>query len=61
MKAGTNQWNFIRTPRSKFTAAFWDLIIEGVIRPGSGEDEFELPAIHVTEQGAEALKGAVTT
>lgn len=38
----------------------WDLIVEGIVRPGHGEQELDLPAIHVTEHGMESLKGAIT-
>jgi hypothetical protein len=37
----------------------WDLIIEGILRPGYAIT-LELPYIHVTEFGKEALKGATT-
>lgn len=38
----------------------WDLIVEGVLRPGADEREMELPAIHVTNYGKEVLGGDVT-
>lgn len=38
----------------------WDLIIEGILRPGDRYQGFALPRIHVTEFGKEALKGAIT-
>ncbi len=43
-------------------AIVWDLIIEGIVRPGDGAPsrQFSLPYIHVTEYGKQALKGRVT-
>src|SRR5688572_25700765 len=38
----------------------WDLMIEGVIRPGGDEREMQLPAIHVTPHGKAALTGRTT-
>jgi hypothetical protein len=38
----------------------WDLIVEGVVRPGGDERQMSLPAIHVTPHGREALKGTAT-
>jgi hypothetical protein len=38
----------------------WDLIVEGVVRPGADERELELPHIHVTDHGRESLSGSVT-
>ncbi len=37
---------------------FWDLIIEGIIRPGLGKDggNSDLPFFHVTEYGQEQIK-----
>lgn len=38
----------------------WDLIIEGVVRPGNGwNSSFELPFLHVTEFGKQSLKGII--
>lgn len=37
----------------------WDLIIEGVLRPGNGQQEFELPFIQVTNHGEKALQGTI--
>jgi hypothetical protein len=51
-------------PRLKGPASdiVWDLIIEGILRPGTGPSgtEFDLPYIHVTEFGKAALQGNVT-
>jgi hypothetical protein len=47
----------LRTPVNEI---IWDLIVEGIVRPGDGKAEFDLPYIHVTEYGKEALKGGVT-
>jgi hypothetical protein len=40
----------------------WDLIVEGVLRPGIGRDNtnLDLPHIHVTPFGKEALAGNIT-
>jgi len=39
----------------------WDLIVEGILRPGDPyRANFELPLIHVTAYGKEALRGSVT-
>jgi hypothetical protein len=45
--------------RSRVQDVFWDLIIEGVIRPGLGDEgNAELPFFHVTDQGRLALSAA---
>jgi hypothetical protein len=43
---------------SRTQTIMWDLIIEGIVRPGSGEESgnAELPWFHVTDWGREALK-----
>lgn len=38
----------------------WDLIVEGILRPGRGTDKLELPALHVTDYGKAALADATT-
>lgn len=39
----------------------WDLIVEGILRPGNDYgDPFELPNIHVTAYGKDALKDFLT-
>jgi hypothetical protein len=39
----------------------WDLIVEGVLRPGSGSDtSTQFPVIHLTAFGAAAISGATT-
>jgi len=38
----------------------WDLIIEGILRPGTGKSEYNLPYIHVTDFGKEAIKGSIS-
>ncbi len=38
----------------------WDLIIEGVLRPGNKKLEFTFPHIHLTEYGETVLKDANT-
>jgi hypothetical protein len=39
----------------------WDLIIEGVLRPGVGDDSnVSLPHLHLTPYGKNAVKGVVT-
>ena len=35
----------------------WDLIIEGIVRPGSLNSDLGLPFFHVTEYGREKIKG----
>ena len=45
--------------RAPVWSIVWDLIIEGILRPGNGTGEpFELPHIHITEYGL--LKGVRT-
>jgi hypothetical protein len=70
LSAGHNAWLDNRHgppelfPRLKGPASdiVWDLIIEGILRPGTGPSgtEFDLPYIHVTEFGKAALQGNVT-
>lgn len=38
----------------------WDLIIEGVIRPGRGDDKYDPKDLHVTPYGTEVLAGTTT-
>lgn len=38
----------------------WDLIVEGVLRPGDGKSNHELPLIYVTEYGKTAIRGTIT-
>lgn len=39
----------------------WDLVIEGIVRPGLGNREpYDFPYLHVTEYGKTALQGAIT-
>ena len=39
----------------------WDLIIEGILRPGAGNDQtFDLPRFHLTHYGKTALKDCLT-
>ena len=38
----------------------WDLIVEGVLRPGDGKSNHELPLIYVTEYGKAAILGTIT-
>src|SRR5436309_814300 len=42
------------TPR--VCSILWDLIIEGIVRPGDGKSNYELPLIYVTEFGMAAIK-----
>jgi hypothetical protein len=47
--------------RSPIWSIVWDLIIEGVLRPGVElGDTFELPYIHLTKHGKKVIAGAVT-
>ena len=47
--------------RSLIWSIVWDLIIEGVLRPGVElGGEFELPHIHLTEHGKKVITGTVT-
>ena len=41
----------------------WDLIVEGVLRPGSGDyaRNVDLPFFHISEWGKEALKDGLST
>jgi hypothetical protein len=38
----------------------WDLIIEGILRPGHGHQAHELPYIHVTTFGKQAIEGSAS-
>src|SRR5260370_37060916 len=38
----------LRTPVNEI---LWDLIIEGIVRPGDGKAEFNIPYIHGTHHG----------
>lgn len=68
VKAGMNAWNLNRgipelhaNLRAPIWRIVWDLIIEGLIRPGKGTSEpFELPYIHVTEHGKALIAGSLT-
>ena len=42
--------------QSRATDIIWDLIIEGVLRPGSHRGDQSLPDFHLTDWGAEKLK-----
>jgi hypothetical protein len=68
VRAGMNAWNMnhdvpelhgnLRTP---VWTIVWDLIIEGVLRPGAENGEpFDLPFIHLTEHGRKVIAGALT-
>lgn len=68
VRAGMNAWNMnhnvpelhanLRTP---IWSIVWDLIIEGVLRPGAANSEpFDLPYIHVTEHGKQVITEGVT-
>src|SRR4051812_32704006 len=60
---GLNAWADLRNgavelhPHIRVDAwnVVWDLIIEGVLRPGYGEQSHTLPQIHVTPHGKESI------
>ncbi|MBI1345876.1 hypothetical protein GC163_06265 [bacterium] len=68
VSSGMNAWTMKReipelhaNLRAPIWRIVWDLIIEGVIRPGRGTSEpFDLPCIHVTEHGKTAISGSIT-
>jgi hypothetical protein len=68
VQPGMNAWNLSHgipelhpNLRAPIWRIVWDLIVEGVIRPGKGtSDPFELPYIHVTEHGKTAIAGSIT-
>lgn len=67
VRPGTNAWLMnhdvpelhgnLRTP---IWTIVWDLIIEGVLRPGAENGEPSLPYIRVTDHGKRAITGMVT-
>src|SRR5688572_16746950 len=67
-KAGINAWQVHRNGYvalhdnvvPQVWTVVWDLIIEGIIRPGDELRETSLPCIYVTPYGKEALKGGIT-
>jgi hypothetical protein len=47
--------------RAPIREIVWDLIVEGILRPGAASDEpFDLPFIHLTEYGKTAIEETVT-
>lgn len=47
--------------RSPVWTIVWDMIIEGILRPGAADgDKFELPYIHVTDYGRQVISGELT-
>ncbi len=65
---GHNAWIALRSGQAKLHShlevvvrdVVWDLIIEGVLRPGGDERNMDYPWIHVTEHGKKTLAGNVT-
>lgn len=46
---------------SRATNVLWDLIVEGIVRPGTGDGRaYDFPNIHLTEYGRQKLKDART-
>ncbi len=68
VRAGMNAWNMHHdipelhaNLRAPIWSIVWDLIVEGVLRPGAANSEpFDLPYIHVTEHGKKVIAGDVT-
>jgi hypothetical protein len=50
-----------RADKARVIETIWDLIIEGVLRPGNNELEMSLPHLHLTTYGKEVLTNGPAT
>jgi hypothetical protein len=56
-----HDWSHLSDPDySRALDIMWDLIIEGVVRPGTTQGEVNFPFFHVTEFGKEKIKDPVS-